>query len=32
MVEVNPLFKREIKFSKYKKVPFVLADGVQVSE
>lgn len=29
-VEVNPLFKKEIKFSKYRKVPFVLADGVQV--
>lgn len=29
-VEVNPLFRREIKFSKYRKVPFITADGVQV--
>lgn len=29
-VEVNPLFKKEIKFSEYRKVPFVLADGVQL--
>ena len=33
VVEVNPLFKKEIKFSEYKKVPFIVsADGVQVNE
>ena len=26
-VEVDPLFKRQIKFSSYKKVPFVMIDG-----
>lgn len=32
VVEVNPLFKKEIKFSEYKKVPFIVSkDGVQVS-
>ncbi len=25
-VEVNPLFKREMKFSSYKKVPFIVVD------
>ena len=29
-VEVNPLFRKEIKFSTYKKVPFVVAGDVQV--
>ena len=32
VVEVNPLFKREMKFSNYRKVPFLISgDGVQVS-
>ena len=26
-VEVNPLFKREMKFSTYKKVPFIVVEG-----
>ena len=31
VVEVNPLFRREIKFSKYRKVPFIVCgDDVQV--
>ena len=31
VVEVNPLFKREMKFSKYRNVPFVVtSDGTQV--
>lgn len=31
IVEVNPLFKREMKFSKYRNVPFLVAeDGTQV--
>lgn len=30
IVEVNPLFRREIEFSEYRKVPFVIGDGVQV--
>lgn len=31
VVEVNPLFRREIKFSKYRKVPFIICgDDVQV--
>ncbi len=30
MVEVNPLFRTEIKFSAYRKVPFVTGGGVQV--
>ena len=30
IVEVNPLWKKEISFSKYKKVPFVIADDKQV--
>ena len=31
IVEVNPLFRREIKFSKYRKVPFIVCgDNVQV--
>ena len=25
-VEVNPLFKREMKFSSYRKVPFIIVD------
>lgn len=32
VVEVNPLFKKEMKFSKYRSVPFmVTSDGTQVS-
>ena len=31
IVEVNPLWKKEISFSKYRKVPFIFADGKQVS-
>lgn len=32
VVEVNPLFRREVKFSEYKCVPFIVAgDGTQVS-
>ncbi len=30
VVEVNPLFRKETKFSEYKKVPFVTGGGVQV--
>ena len=30
VVEVNPLFRREIKFSKYRKVPFIICDDIQV--
>ena len=30
IVEVSPLWKKEISFSKYKKVPFVIADDKQV--
>jgi glutaredoxin len=31
IVEVNPLFRREIKFSKYRKVPFIVCgDDAQV--
>ena len=30
-VEVNPLFRSEIKFSKYKKVPILTAGDIQVS-
>ena len=30
IVEVNPLFRREIKFSKYRKVPFIVCGDVQV--
>ncbi len=31
IIEVNPLFRREIKFSKYRKVPFIVCgDDVQV--
>ena len=30
VVEVNPLFRREIKFSKYRKVPFIVSEDVQV--
>ena len=29
-VEVNPLFRKEIKFSYYRKVPIAIVDGVQV--
>jgi len=33
VVEVNPLFKKEMKFSSYKKVPFIVSsDGTQVSD
>lgn len=33
MVEVNPLFKREMKFSEYKNVPFLVsADGTQIND
>lgn len=31
IVEVNPLFRKEIKFSKYKKVPILTAGDVQVN-
>ena len=31
IVEVNPLWKKEISFSKYRKVPFIFANGKQVS-
>ena len=30
VVEVNPLWKREISFSKYRKVPFIIAEDKQV--
>ena len=30
VVEVNPLFRKEIKFSEYRKVPFVVGGDVQV--
>lgn len=30
IVEVNPLWKKEISFSKYRKVPFVIANDKQV--
>ena len=30
IVEVNPLWKKEISFSTYRKVPFVIANGKQV--
>ena len=30
-VEVNPLTRKEIKFSKYKKVPFIIVDNLQVT-
>lgn len=30
VVEVNPLFRREIKFSKYRKVPFITCGDTQV--
>ena len=29
-VEVNPTFKKEIKWSEYKKVPILMVDGVQM--
>ncbi|XP_064395384.1 prostaglandin E synthase 2-like [Halichondria panicea] len=32
VVEVNPLFRKETKFSEYKKVPFVTGGGVQVND
>mmetsp|Transcript_27554 Transcript_27554/g.67740 ORF Transcript_27554/g.67740 Transcript_27554/m.67740 type:complete len:332 (-) Transcript_27554:246-1241(-) len=32
VVEVNPLFKSEIKFSEYKKVPVVVIDGEQFND
>lgn len=31
IVEVNPLTRKEIKFSQYKKVPITVVNGVQVS-
>ena len=31
-VEVDPVFKRQIKFSSYKKVPFLMVDGVRQIE
>ena len=31
-VEVNPLFKKELKFTSYKKVPFVVADDIEVAD
>ncbi|XP_023002430.1 prostaglandin E synthase 2-like [Cucurbita maxima] len=30
VVEVNPIFKKEIKWSEYKKVPILMVDGVQM--
>lgn len=30
IVEVNPLFKKEIKWSDYKKVPILTVDGEQL--
>ena len=30
VVEVNPIFRREIKFSTNKKLPLIIADNVQV--
>jgi microsomal prostaglandin-E synthase 2 len=30
IVEVNPLSKKEIKFSEYKKVPILMVDGEQL--
>ena len=30
IVEVDPIFKKEIKFSKYRKVPIVVIQGIQV--
>lgn len=30
-VEVNPVFRREIKSFKYRKLPFLVTEGVQVS-
>lgn len=33
VVEVNPLFKKEMKFSNYRKVPFIVSsDGTQVRD
>lgn len=32
IVEVNPLFRKEIAFSKYRKVPFVTSQRVQVND
>lgn len=32
IVEVDPLFKNEIKFSKLKKVPIVIIQGIQVGD
>lgn len=32
IVEVNPLWKKEISFSKYRKVPFILANGKQIND
>lgn len=30
VVEVNPIFKREVKFSANRKMPFIIVDDVQV--
>ena len=30
IVEVDPIFKKEIKFSEYRKVPIVVIQGIQV--
>lgn len=30
VVEVNPIFKKEIKWSEYKKVPILMVDGAQM--
>jgi hypothetical protein len=32
VVEVNPLSKKEIKWSEYKKVPIVMVDGEQLND
>lgn len=32
IVEVNPLSKKEIKWSDYKKVPILMVDGQQMND
>lgn len=32
IIEVNPVFKREMKHSNYKKVPFLIVNGIQVND
>jgi len=32
VVEVNPLSKKEIKWSEYKKVPIIMIDGEQLND